>query len=93
MHTCLNSLMMADMSTELQSSLLFSQVYAVVSHAHEHVNVPECMEHYRVYTDLENQLVCDKCRVIDTDIDRYHYSARGGRYHDQCGARSGSPQL
>ena len=35
--------------------------------------------------------------MIHTDIDRYidtyHYSVHGGRCHDQCGARLGSPQL
>ena len=31
----------------------------------------------------------DTCRYID----RYYYSTRGGRCHDQCGVHSGSPQL
>ena len=32
---------------------------------------------------------CNKRGVNDTDIDlTYHYSARGGSCHDQCGARS-----
>ena len=40
---------------------------------------------------------CNNCGVNDTYIDRYtntyHYSVHGERCHDQCGARSGSPQL
>ena len=32
-------------------------------------------------------------RGNDTDINKYHYSVHGGRFHDQCGARLGLPQL
>ena len=52
----LSIVFMADMSSSSQSChSLAVQLSAVANHAHEHFNILEYMEHFRVYTDLRNQ--------------------------------------
>ena len=62
-----------------------AEVHAVVNHAREHVNTRSILQ--GVHGSREPG--CDKRGV---NLLTYHYSARGGRCYDQCGARSGSPQ-
>ena len=42
-------------TTSKAAVVLAVQSSAVVNQAHEHVNILEYMEHFRVYTDLRNQ--------------------------------------
>ena len=42
-------------TTSKAAVVLAVQSSAVVNHAHEHINIPEYMEQFRVYTDLGNQ--------------------------------------
>ena len=41
--------------TQVAPVVLAVQLIAVVNHAHEHINIPEYTEHFRVYRDLGNQ--------------------------------------